>query len=139
MMLTQNRLACVASFGLGICLAVMALLLLAGCTGAPRWGYWSDHPTRAQTLAALGKGDTYVYFPGYEIYYNRTQGYYVYWNGKAWLKRFEAPAGVNLTALLASPSVAVPFHDDPELHHADMVRSYPRDWGKQNPFVVSAR
>lgn len=124
-----------AGFGLGL----LVLAMLAGCVDTPPWGGTSKHPTTAQTQTALGRQDNYVYFPGYEIYYNSNHGQYVYWDGSAWVTRTELPRGVSVEVLLASPSVAMNFHDAPEWHHAAMVRSYPRNWGRPEAIMVSAR
>ncbi|HXA14058.1 MAG TPA: hypothetical protein VNW23_02935 [Opitutaceae bacterium] len=72
------------------------------------------------------QGD-YVYYPGYEVYYSRSRHEYVYPEGGAWVSR-PAPRGVSVNVLMASPSVAVDFHDSPASHHAEMVKKYPRNW-----------
>jgi hypothetical protein len=134
----QNRFVCAASFGLGVCLALGALVLLVGCSSAPRLSTWLKQPAQAPAApAAAPTEDAYVYFPRYEVYYNRTQGYFAFWDGRAWRKRFEPPADTTVAALLASPFVAMPFHDDPRHHHADVARSYPASWGQQGPLLTA--
>jgi uncharacterized protein YijF (DUF1287 family) len=71
--------------------------------------------------------DDYVYYPGYEVYYSRTRHQYVYPEGGVWVSR-PAPRGVSVDVLMASPSVAVDFHDSPASHHAAMMQRYPRNW-----------
>jgi len=120
--------------GLGLGL----LILAAGCSGTPRWGAWSSHPTSAQIVAVLGQLDSYVYYPGYEIYFNRTKEQYVFRSDRAWVAQPEPPVDVNGVDLLASPSVAMTFSDAPERHHAAVVRAYPRYWGHPETLTALA-
>lgn len=113
--------------------------MLTGCVDSPPWGGIAKHPTTAQIQAVLGRQDSYVYFPGYEIYYNHTTDQYVYWDGNAWVAGIEPPRGVQLEALLGSPSVAMNFSDAPERHHATVVRSYPHNWGSPVSVMASSR
>lgn len=71
--------------------------------------------------------DDYVYYPRYEIYFNRTQYRYVSLEKGGWATRSE-PAGVAVETLLDSPSVPMSFHDAPALHHDSVIRSYPKNW-----------
>jgi hypothetical protein len=71
--------------------------------------------------------DDYVYYPGYEVYYNSSRHQYAHLEGGAWVWA-PAPNGVSLDVLLASPSVHMDFHDSLEKHHAEMLQRYPRDW-----------
>jgi hypothetical protein len=71
--------------------------------------------------------DNYVYYPGYDVYYNSTRHQYAYMDGGLWVSR-PAPIGVSVDVLLASPSVKMDFHDSPANHHSEMVRQYPRNW-----------
>jgi hypothetical protein len=73
--------------------------------------------------------DDYEYYPGYETYYSRTRHEYVYREGNTWVRRPE-PKGVAVNVLIASPSVALDFHDSPEQHHGTVVQKYPRNWKK---------
>jgi hypothetical protein len=75
--------------------------------------------------------DDYDYYPGYEVYYSRNRREYVYRDGSQWVRRPE-PSGVSLNVLLATPSVRVDFRDSPERHHDTVVRSYPRNWKRQD-------
>ncbi len=104
--------------------------MLAGCAGAPRWGTWAQRPTEAELVAAVRGLDQYAYFPGHEIYYNRTQGYFVYLDENGWVERFELPEHIDKQQLLSSPFVEMAFHDDPQGHHAEVSRAYPREWGQ---------
>ena len=71
--------------------------------------------------------DDYVYYPGYDVYYNSHRHEYAYQEGRAWVSR-PAPRGVSVDVLLASPSVRMDFHDSPARHHATVVERYPRNW-----------
>jgi len=126
-------------YGAGACLALAVSGLLSGCTGAPRWGTWAERPTEAQVVAALKTVDQYAYFPGYEIYYNRTRGYYVFRTETGWVERFDLPAEIDSTRLLASPFVEMGFHDSPQSHHEEVARAYPRDWGQTKPHLALSR
>ncbi len=49
--------------------------------------------------------------------------------GNRWV-RTSVPRGVTVQMLFTSPQVKMDFHDSPENHHANVVRSYPKNWGK---------
>ena len=116
----------------------LVLWLLAGCSATPRWGSWSAHPSPARIATVMGRLDSYVYYPGYEVYYNRTKDQYVFQNDRAWVTQHEPPLDVNGVDLLASPSVAMNFSDTPERHHAAVVRTYPRYWGRPETLTALA-
>jgi len=100
---------------------------LTGCVGyvdGPRPERVYVQPPVETTVVVQ---DDYVYYPGYEVYYSRTRNQYVYPESGAWVSR-PAPRGVSVNVLLASPSVAVDFHDSPAAHHAAVVQRYPRNW-----------
>jgi hypothetical protein len=80
---------------------------------------------RAQVMVVAQ--DDYVYYPGYETYYNQNRREYVYREGNAWV-RTPQPRGVALNVLVASPSVRLDFHDSPEQHHPTVVQQYPKNW-----------
>jgi hypothetical protein len=69
----------------------------------------------------------YVYYPAYEVYYSSNTRQYVYRDGRAWVTR-GAPPRVSAQVLFASPSVRLGFHDSPAVHHASVVRQYPKHW-----------
>src|ERR1039457_4630000 len=69
----------------------------------------------------------YVYFPDYQVYYSGNTRQYVYLEGRSWVSR-PAPPRVSAEVLFASPSVRLDFHDSPSLHHATVVRQYPKHW-----------
>jgi len=83
--------------------------------------------SRAQVQTTDVYQDDYDYYPAYETYYSRRRHEYVYRDGNAWVRR-PAPAGVTTEVLVASPSVRVDFHDSPERHHDNVVKSYPKTW-----------
>jgi hypothetical protein len=74
-----------------------------------------------------GLQDEYVYYPGYEIYYNSHRRQYTYREGDSWVSR-PAPPRVAVDVLFASPSVRLDFHDAPAGHHQVIVRQYPKNW-----------
>jgi hypothetical protein len=110
---------------LGFGLSAALLTLLNGCVGyvdGPRAGVYV---APAETSVAVE--DDYVYYPGYDVYYNSSRHQYAYMEGGAWVSR-PAPRGVSVDVLLASPSVRMDFHDSPVNHHAEMVKKYPKNW-----------
>jgi hypothetical protein len=101
------------------------LLTLAGCYNPPsEAGYRSQRPAR---VAQVVDQDDYVYYPGYEVYYNNTRRQYVYRDGNSWVNRPEPPR-VWAQRPPDSYSVHVDFHDAPERHHPDIIKKYPHDW-----------
>jgi hypothetical protein len=103
-------------------LAVLAGSLVEGC----RQGTGYRGPA-VQAQATVVVQDDYDYYPGYETYYSRNRHEYVYREGNAWVRR-PAPRGVAANVLIAAPSVRMDFHDSPQQHHANVVRSYPKNW-----------
>lgn len=102
-------------------------LTLSGCVGyvnGPDAGIYVTPPT--VTVAAPAN---YIYYPGYDVYYNRSLNQYAYLDGGTWVSRPE-PRGVSVDVLLASPSVRMDWHDSPANHHAEMTRRYPRNWSQ---------
>jgi hypothetical protein len=79
------------------------------------------------------QGD-YVYYPGYQVYYSTSRRQYIYQEGRSWVSR-PAPPRVSVNVLFTSPSVRLDFHDAPSIHHAAVVRQYPKHWAptKTNP------
>jgi hypothetical protein len=71
--------------------------------------------------------ENYVYYPGYQVYYSGNTRQYVYLEGRSWVSR-PAPPHVSADVLFASPSVRLDFHDAPAMHHATVVRQYPKHW-----------
>ena len=101
---------------------VALLLTLAGCYDSPRQGYgYRREPSRVQVVVQ----DDYVYYPDYEVYYNNTRHQYVYFEGNVWVTRPEPPR-IWARDLPRAPSVRLEFHDSPERHHAEVVRTYPK-------------
>ena len=100
------------------------LVMLSGCVGyvdgpRPDAGYTVDPTVVVQ--------DDYVYYPGYQVYYSSSRRQYVYLDGRSWVTR-SAPPRVSAEVLSASPSVRLDFHDSPAMHHASVVRQYPKQW-----------
>jgi hypothetical protein len=96
-------------------LPALALLpLLGGCSTSGD-GYGS--------VAVVGSDD-YIYYPGYEVYYSNTYHHYIYRDGSRWVTRATPPR----IWVRGAPFVHMDFHDTPERHHADVIRTYPRTW-----------
>ncbi len=102
-------------------LGAVLLITLTGCV---------DGPQQREVYAAgggVGLQADYVYYPGYQIYYSSTRRQYLYLESNAWVSR-PAPPQVSVDVLLASPSVRLDFHDAPSIHHATVVKQYPKKW-----------
>jgi hypothetical protein len=107
-----------------VCGAVL-LATLTGCVGyvdGPRAGVYVAPP-----VVEVAAPADYIYYPGYDVYYNSNLHLYAYMDGGAWVSRPE-PRGVSIDVLMASPSVRMDFHDSPANHHAEMARQYPKNW-----------
>ena len=103
---------------------------LSGCVGyvdGPRGGgaYIDSPPAYGQSEVVVQPD--YVYYPAYEVYYSSNTRQYVYRQGRSWVSRPEPPR-VSANVLFTSPSVRLDFHDSPAIHHAAVVRQYPRHW-----------
>jgi hypothetical protein len=101
------------------------IALFAGC--ASDTGYYRDRPIGYDDGRTVVYEDDYDYYPGYEVYYARNRGEYVYRDGNRWVRSRTYPRA-NSQVLFSSPSVRVEFRDSPERHHDYVVRRYPRDW-----------
>lgn len=110
---------------LSITLAAALLTALTGCLHAPRTAGDSLPPDYVE--GAVLVQDDYVYYPGYQIYYNSRRNQYLYQEGRSWVAR-PAPPRVAVDVLRASPSVRLDFHDAPEIHHSQVVQQYPKQW-----------
>lgn len=101
------------------------LVTAAGCQryeGSPRPGHLSGPPP-----AVLIDQDDYVYYPGQQMYYGSRSHQYFYQEGSSWVSR-PAPRELAASVLLSAPSVRVDFHDSPAAHHAQVLRTYPKNW-----------
>ena len=127
-----------AGFAAGIGLGLVVLALLAGCSNAPAWGRWSLAPTKEHIQVVLRRLDTYIYFSSYQIYHSPGRGQYTFWDGQAWVRSNEPPRSVSVEELEASPSVALNYDDAPERHHAEVVRSYSRNWHRSEAVLAWA-
>ena len=101
----------------------VALTTLTGCVGYVDGPRVDVGPAPVMVVAQ----DDYIYYPGYDIYYNSYRRQYAYQEGGAWVSR-PAPRGVSVDVLRASPSVKMDFHDSPAQHHAAVVQKYPKNW-----------
>jgi hypothetical protein len=112
----------------GIMAGATLLAALVGCVpSASNQRSGNEGRSEVQPQTTVVVQDDYDYYPGYETYYSRNRHEYVYRDGNAWVRRPE-PRGVAVNVLLAAPSVRMDFHDSPEQHHNNVVRSYPKDW-----------
>jgi hypothetical protein len=103
---------------------------LTGCIGyvdGPQQGRVYSQPPPMYVESGIVVQDDYVYYPGYQVYYSSNRRQYVYLEGHSWVSR-PAPPRVSVDVLFASPSVRLDFHDAPSIHHASVVRQYPKHW-----------
>ena len=105
---------------------------LTGCVGyvdRPHHDHARGYPPPPPVYLERGVAvqDDYVYYPGYEVYYSSNRRQYIYQDGRSWVSR-PAPPRVPVDVLFASPSVRLDFHDSPSIHHATVVRQYPKHW-----------
>ena len=99
--------------------AAVSGFALAGCsTSSP-----PPRPVAVNSAVIIGEDD-YDYYPGYEVYYSRAHNYYYYRDGASWVRRNDPPRNWVRT----SPSVRVHFNDDPDRHHKEIVKQYPKNW-----------
>jgi hypothetical protein len=99
-------------------LAATLAITAVGCS-TTRSGYYG----RGQVVTVV-EPDDYVYYPGYELYYSNRRHYYMYRDGNRWISTPRPPRYWNRSA----PYVRMEFHDSPERHHSEVVRTYPRGW-----------
>jgi hypothetical protein len=115
----------------GFALIAALSTLLIGCTKEASVQDAAVTPAAAPAVApndpVVAGQDDFVYYPNYEVYYNRNRHEYRYMEGGVWVNR-PAPRNVAINVLLASPSVHMDFHDSPERHHESVMRSYPKNW-----------
>ena len=115
---------------IGFVLCTALLGALTGCIGyvdRPGHGEVYVQPPSVQVEAGVVVQDDYVYYPGYQVYYSSNRRQYIYLEGRSWVSR-PAPPRVSADVLFASPSVRLDFHDSPAVHHAAIVRQYPKNW-----------
>ena len=115
---------------------VALLSALAGCVGhvdGPRSasGYAPPTPDYVESEVVTLQDD-YVYYPDYQVYYVSNRRQYVYLQDRSWVSR-SVPPRVPADALFASRSVRLDFHDSPSVHHASVVRQYPKHWVTPGP------
>jgi len=94
-----------------------------GCYNGPGYG-------GVGVVTQGGVVDDYTYYPGYEMYYSSTRHQYFYRDGRSWISRPQPPNNWSRD-LANAPSVRVDFHDAPERHHAEIVKTYPKNWRPQ--------
>lgn len=115
-------------FKVGSAGLLLGAALLVASTGCVRY---AERPHARNVYVEPGpvfiEQDEYVYYPRYQMYYGNYSHHYYYQDGPAWVAR-PAPRGVSASVLFASPSVTLDFHDRPSAHHAEVIRSYPKNW-----------
>ena len=116
---------------IGFLFGVALSSALAGCVGhvdGPRHvkGYAPPPSDYVETEGVMLQDD-YVYYPDYQVYYVSNRRQYVYLQDRSWVSR-SVPPRVPADALFASRSVRLDFHDSPSVHHASVVRQYPKHW-----------
>jgi len=115
---------------IGFVFGTALLGALTGCVGyvdEPRHARVYAPPRAVYVESAVVVQDDYVYYPRYQVYYSSNRRHYLYQDGRSWVSR-PAPPRVSVDVLYASPSVQLNFHDAPSIHHASVVRQYPKHW-----------
>lgn len=123
----MNRTKCSK---IGFVFGTALLGALTGCVGyvdGPRQGRVYVEPPSVYVESGVVVQDDYVYYPRYQVYYSSNRRQYMYRDGRSWVSR-PAPPRVSVDVLFASPSVRLDFHDSPSIHHATVVRQYPKHW-----------
>jgi hypothetical protein len=115
---------------IGFAFCTVLLGALTGCVGfvgGPPPGRVYVEPPSVYVESGVVAQPEYVYYPGYQVYYSSNTRQYVYLEGHSWVSR-PAPPRVSTEVFFASPSVRLAFHDSPSIHHATVVRQYPKHW-----------
>ncbi len=115
---------------IGFVFGAALLGALTGCVGyvdGPPHARGYAPPPSVYVEGGVVVQDDYVYYPGYQVYYSSNRRQYIYQDGRSWVSR-PAPPRVSVDVLFASPSVRLGFHDAPSIHHASVVRQYPKHW-----------
>jgi hypothetical protein len=141
----MNTTTSSATGKIGLALCTSLLGTLTGCVGhnggpphgnayvEPRGNVYVEAPstfTYVENGVVVPPG--YVYYPEYQVYYSGNTRQYVYLEGRSWVSR-TAPPHVSASVLFRSPSIRLDFHDSPALHHAAVVRQYPKHWAPPGP------
>ncbi|MDB6114502.1 MAG: hypothetical protein JWQ62_1447 [Lacunisphaera sp.] len=114
---------------MGWIVCVGLLLAVTGCESDG--GYASSGYRGRSSTQVAAYQDDYDYYPGYETYYSRNRHEYVYRDGNSWVRRSQ-PRGVTVDALRTAPTVRMNFHDAPEQHHTETIKTYPHNWRDTN-------
>jgi len=118
---------------IGFVFGAALLGALTGCVGyveEPHHVYAPPPPVYVERQVVVQP--QYVYYPSHQVYYASHTRQYVYRDGRSWVSR-PAPPRVSVDVLFASPSVRLDFRDSPSVHHASVVRQYPRNWKPPGP------
>jgi hypothetical protein len=122
---------------IGFALYTTLLGVLTGCVShsdGPHHAVVYAPPPPVYVQSGVVMPENYVYYPSYQVYYSSSQRQYIYQEGRSWVSR-SAPPRVSVGVLAASPSVSLDFHDSPTIHHAMVVKQYPKHWAPpgENP------
>jgi hypothetical protein len=127
----MNKTGRLATRKVGFVFCAGLLGALTGCVGyvdEPRHArVYAPPPPPVYVESGVVVQPEYVYYPGYQVYYSGNTRQYVYLEGRSWVSR-PTPPRVSADVLFASPSVRLDFHDSPAIHHAAVVRQYPKHW-----------
>jgi len=126
--MTNTRHLATRKTGFVLCAALLGAL--GGCVGyvdrAPEARAYGPPPPLYVESGVVVQ-DSYLYYPDYQVYYRGNTHQYLYLEVRSWVSR-PAPPRVSAEVLFASPSVRLDFHDSPAIHHAAVVRQYPKHW-----------
>ncbi len=132
----------------GLLFAAALLITLTGCVGytdraivgpggvspghvgsrySPTYNTGHNTGSYGYGYASANNPANYTYYPRYGTYYSPQSRQYYYQRGSTW-ETHRSPHGVSSRALFRSPGVPLHLQDSPSHHHAQVTRSYPRDW-----------
>jgi hypothetical protein len=103
-------------------IGVLFSFSFSGCTtnGNPLFslpGIFGEAPYENRTTAQ----NQYLYYPDYDLYYNRNTGDFISFENNRWIAR-KSPRNVSSDRLFASRSVSLQGYDTPEQHRAMYYR-----------------
>jgi hypothetical protein len=120
-------------------LSASLLCLMAGCAGSglPLGAIGDLFGVRVTTDQRNEYRSEYIYYPQYDLYYNRNRNEFLSVENGRWVSR-EYPRNVSAQQVLRSRSVSIDNYDSPGHHRAELARQDSRyahptnDWEWQD-------